>query len=56
MFLMGCFLPHFGRHGACYDITKSADSQTNKHFSDNDRITQNSTKPFIKQTISDSAS
>ena len=28
----GCFLPHFGRQGVCHDITKSADSQTNKHF------------------------
>ena len=32
-------LPHFGRQGACHDITKSADSQTNKNFSDNDCMT-----------------
>ena len=32
------FLPHFGRQGACYDITKSADSQTNINFSENDCI------------------
>ena len=25
-------LPHFGRQGACHDITKSADSQTNINF------------------------
>ena len=56
MFLMGCFLPHFERHGSCHDITKSADSQTNEHFLDNDCITQNSTKRFIKRTVSDSAS
>ena len=28
----------FGRQGACHDITKSADSQTNINFSKNDRI------------------
>ena len=31
-------LPHFIRDGACHDITKSADSQTNISFSENDRI------------------
>ena len=31
-------LPHFGRQGACHDITKSADSQTNTNFSENDFI------------------
>ena len=30
---------HFGRRGACYDITKSAGSQTNKKPSDNDSMT-----------------
>ena len=32
-------LPHFGRYGACHDITKSADSQTNINFSENDCMT-----------------
>ena len=31
-------LPHFGRQGSCHDITKSADSQTNINFSENDCI------------------
>ena len=31
-------LPHFGRQGACHDITKLADSQTNIHFSENEYI------------------
>ena len=31
-------LPHFRRPGACLDITKSADSQTNIKFSENDSI------------------
>ena len=31
-------LPHFGRQGACHDITKSADSETNIDFSENDCI------------------
>ena len=31
-------LPHFGRQGTCHDITKSADSQTNVNFSENDYI------------------
>ena len=31
-------LPYFGRQGACHDITKSADSQTNINFSENDCI------------------
>ena len=31
-------LPHFGRQGACHDITKSADSQRNINFSENDCI------------------
>ena len=31
-------LPHFGREGACHDITKSADSQTDINFSENDCI------------------
>ena len=31
-------LPHFGRQGACHDITKSADSQTNINVSENDWI------------------
>ena len=31
-------LPHFGRQGACHDITKSADSQANINFSENDCI------------------
>ena len=35
----GVFSSHFGRQGACHDITKSADSQTNKKFSDNDCMT-----------------
>ena len=35
----GCFLPQFGRQGACHDIAKSADSQTNTEFSDNDCMT-----------------
>ena len=29
---------HFGRQGTCHDITKSADSQTNINFSENDCI------------------
>ena len=29
-------LSHFGRQGACHDIAKSADSQTNINFSEND--------------------
>ena len=29
-------LPHFGRQGACHNITKSADFQTNINFSKND--------------------
>ena len=29
-------LPHVGRQGACHDITKSVDSQTNINFSEND--------------------
>ena len=33
---MGSSLPHFGRQGACLDITKSADSQANRNFSEND--------------------
>ena len=32
------YLPHFGRQGACNDITKSADSQTNINFSENECI------------------
>ena len=31
-------LPRFGRQGACHDITKSPDSQTNINFSENDCI------------------
>ena len=31
-------LLHFGRQGVCHDITKSADSQTNINFSENDCI------------------
>ena len=31
-------LPHFGRQGACHDIAKSADSQKNIIFSENDCI------------------
>ena len=31
-------LSHFGRQGACHDIAKSADSQTNINFSENDCI------------------
>ena len=31
-------LPHFGRQGACHDITKLADSQTNINFSENEYI------------------
>ena len=31
-------LPHFGRQGVCHDIAKSADSQTNINFSENDCI------------------
>ena len=31
-------LPHCGGHGACLDITKSSDSQTNIDFSENDWI------------------
>ena len=27
---MTCFLPRFGRQGACHDITKFGDSQTKK--------------------------
>ena len=32
------YLPHFGRQGACNDITKSADSQKNINFSENECI------------------
>ena len=32
------YLPHFGRQGACNDITKSADSQTNINFLENNYI------------------
>ena len=32
------YLPHFGRQGACNDITKSADSQMNINFSENECI------------------
>ena len=32
------WFPHFGRQGACHGITKSADSQTNINFSQNDCI------------------
>ena len=32
------YLPLFGRQGACNDITKSADSQTNINFSENECI------------------
>ena len=36
---MGVFtVPHFGREGACHDITKSADCQANINFLENDRI------------------
>ena len=35
----GYFLLHFGRWGVSHDITKSADSQTNENFSDNDCMT-----------------
>ena len=31
-------LPYFGRQGACHDTTKSADSQTNIDFLENDCI------------------
>ena len=31
-------LPYFGTEGACHDIIKSADSQTNIKFSENDCI------------------
>ena len=31
-------IPHFGRQGACHDITESVDSQTNIIFSENDCI------------------
>ena len=31
-------LLHFGRQGVCHDITKSADSQANINFSENDCI------------------
>ena len=31
-------LSHFGRQDACHDITKSADSQININFSENDCI------------------
>ena len=31
-------LPHFGRQGACHDITKPANSQANINFSENDCI------------------
>ena len=31
--------PHFGRRGACHDITRSADSQINIKSSNNDRVT-----------------
>ena len=31
-------LPYFGRQGVCHDIAKSADSQTNINFSENDCI------------------
>ena len=35
----GFSLPHFGRQGASHYITKSADSQTNINFSENNCIT-----------------
>ena len=47
-------LPHFRRQGACHDITKSADSQTNiNFFSKWLHNCRNSTKTFIKQMTSD---
>ena len=43
-------LPHFGRPGACHDITKSADSQININFSENDCIIAESLqKPLSNQ-------
>ena len=43
-------LPHFGRQGACHDITKPADSQTNVNFSENDCIIAESLqKPLSNQ-------
>ena len=44
--------PHFGRWGACHDITKSAGSQTNSKSSNNDSMTAESYKAFIKRLIS----
>ena len=58
VFWGACFHPHFGRQGACYDITKPADSQTNKNFSENNCMTAEFYKNVhpIKQTTSDSGS
>ena len=43
-------LPHFGRPGACHDITKSADSQININFWENDCIIAESLqKPLSNQ-------
>ena len=38
--------------GACHNITKSADSQTNNKSSDNNNITAEFYKTFIKPPIS----
>ena len=43
-------LPHFGRRGACHDITKSADSQTNNKSSGNDSMTAEFYKNVYQKT------
>ena len=47
-FFMKTFLPPFRKMGACHNITKSADSQTNNKSSDNNNITAEFYKTFIK--------
>ena len=61
-FLLKFFSPHFGRWGAChdiYDITKQAHQLAPKQMTDYKKFTawpQNSTKTFIKRTISQKTS
>ena len=42
-------LPHFGRKGACHDITKSADSQTNINFSENECMTAEILQKYLSK-------
>ena len=49
-FLLKLFSPHFGRRGACHDVTKSAGSQTNNKSSDNDNMTVEFYKKVYQKT------